>query len=405
MGVHERSAAERPGDEAAPSSPQTESTQAADLLAHASCLQCGYPLRGLTENRCPECGTTFDPEDMADTYPPEWPRLIVWYLTAACLTGLFQLLFQVLWTLSAEQPISSLIQDQQALVFLFDFATMILIAPWAIMGLVRRLDWGRKIVIGLCMVQSIPLLPVFFMMVFNLVSAGRDDVLNVEVVIWYLLPLWKVASQLSLPSLVVAGVLWTRLGRRSLRRKGSDEPLMLPRKVFPPRNDWLLMLVVLLAVGARTHLGYLGEMALRLIWLFTIHSDFGTPWWEEVASTASWTALLVAQLGWLAWIAREIWRNPASTRRRLRLFVIVFIASVIADEIKDLLVRETDSFSSLGTAVCHISSILAYVLACLSIPLALCLYASRALPDEAIARVVVPQPQAAGPRGFPLADR
>jgi hypothetical protein len=28
------------------------------------CLECDYDLRGLTENRCPECGTPFDPEEL-----------------------------------------------------------------------------------------------------------------------------------------------------------------------------------------------------------------------------------------------------------------------------------------------------------------------------------------------------
>lgn len=27
------------------------------------CKRCGYKLKGLTEPRCPECGTAFDPED------------------------------------------------------------------------------------------------------------------------------------------------------------------------------------------------------------------------------------------------------------------------------------------------------------------------------------------------------
>lgn len=29
------------------------------------CLHCGYSLTGLTEPRCPECGTTFDPRESA----------------------------------------------------------------------------------------------------------------------------------------------------------------------------------------------------------------------------------------------------------------------------------------------------------------------------------------------------
>ncbi len=30
------------------------------------CTSCGYELRGLTENRCPECGTGFDPADQSE---------------------------------------------------------------------------------------------------------------------------------------------------------------------------------------------------------------------------------------------------------------------------------------------------------------------------------------------------
>jgi hypothetical protein len=33
------------------------------LPDHAVCLGCGYPLRGLSEHRCPECGRGFDPQD------------------------------------------------------------------------------------------------------------------------------------------------------------------------------------------------------------------------------------------------------------------------------------------------------------------------------------------------------
>ena len=57
----------------------------------ATCLGCDYPLTGLTENRCPECGRVFDPRD-PDTMrtartpgkiarwlmqPPKWPSHVV----------------------------------------------------------------------------------------------------------------------------------------------------------------------------------------------------------------------------------------------------------------------------------------------------------------------------------------
>jgi hypothetical protein len=35
----------------------------ADFQQHATCLGCGYALRGLSETRCPECGREFDPFD------------------------------------------------------------------------------------------------------------------------------------------------------------------------------------------------------------------------------------------------------------------------------------------------------------------------------------------------------
>jgi len=34
-----------------------------------TCTACGYCLRGLTESRCPECGTYFDPEQRITTLP------------------------------------------------------------------------------------------------------------------------------------------------------------------------------------------------------------------------------------------------------------------------------------------------------------------------------------------------
>jgi hypothetical protein len=40
----------------------------------AVCLHCGYSLRGLPENICPECGRGFDPADPASWWDRTWPR-------------------------------------------------------------------------------------------------------------------------------------------------------------------------------------------------------------------------------------------------------------------------------------------------------------------------------------------
>lgn len=39
------------------------SPPASSVLDVGTCLDCGYPLRGLNEMRCPECGRPFDPAD------------------------------------------------------------------------------------------------------------------------------------------------------------------------------------------------------------------------------------------------------------------------------------------------------------------------------------------------------
>lgn len=51
------------------------SSNATTIPDDATCLGCGYALRGLNEHRCPECAREFDPTDprsMANTQPPGW---------------------------------------------------------------------------------------------------------------------------------------------------------------------------------------------------------------------------------------------------------------------------------------------------------------------------------------------
>ncbi len=64
------------------------------MLDGATCLGCGYPLRGLSEPRCPECGRTFDSADpfTIDSLASaqrrlrralHWAPLAVWFATMA----------------------------------------------------------------------------------------------------------------------------------------------------------------------------------------------------------------------------------------------------------------------------------------------------------------------------------
>jgi hypothetical protein len=67
-----------------------------DPLADAHCPHCGYSLRGLPENRCPECGKPFGPHELlaeaADGPKPISPRAALLHLLwppATCLASLF----------------------------------------------------------------------------------------------------------------------------------------------------------------------------------------------------------------------------------------------------------------------------------------------------------------------------
>jgi len=69
------------------------------------CLACDYPLRGLAENRCPECGRGFDPKDPKSVNPgkslgwvgrrllrpPGWPMFLLIGLTALVSLWLFRM--------------------------------------------------------------------------------------------------------------------------------------------------------------------------------------------------------------------------------------------------------------------------------------------------------------------------
>lgn len=405
MEAHEQPVIETSSTNTLVSPPQAESTPAVDPLADASCLRCGYSLRGLTENRCPECGTPFDPQEMASSYLPEWPRLMVWYLTAACLAGSLQLMSQVLWTLSVRQSFSSMIDGVHNLIQAFTPGTTIVIAPFAIIGLIRRIDLGRKIAIALFVVLGLSLLPACAYVILRLMRTfsyaagfGLD-------MIYDLIPAWTLASQVSLPSITLACVLSTRLRRKSLRRSPFDPPPLLPRRLFSPRGDWLLVLVTLLAAGAIECFGSLGTTALWLIEFSTSRASFGDSWGRTVASLVSWGLLAAVQCVWLAWIARAIWRDPASVRWHLKVFLIVAIVCIAVSHLINMLLRiETYSFSSPGTAFLRVSGTLAYSLAWVVTPLALYLYASRVLPAEAIARVTEPPQQPTGPNASDSAD-
>jgi hypothetical protein len=63
------------------------------------CRKCGYPLDGLSENRCPECGREFDPDNKRSYL--SWPfRVGRTFSTAAAFSFVFAVLTAMLWVRS-----------------------------------------------------------------------------------------------------------------------------------------------------------------------------------------------------------------------------------------------------------------------------------------------------------------
>jgi len=357
-----------------------------DLLADAFCLQCSYPLRGLTEYRCPECGKAFDPKEMAGSFLPEWPRLMVWYLTAACLAGFLGLLSFTLSIMINSGRFSVFLSPFEVYhVFaeLFGPATTILVAPFAMVGLSRRIDWGRKAVIGLFGLHVIALVPTAIYVVFRLCTSRwrMATLADIDQLLSFFRE-WNLAFQVSLPSFLLAWLLWTRLRRRSLRRSASDPLLLLPRRLFSPKDDWLIVLVALLAAEAIKHFGTLGATVLGLISVFAQSAPVSHQFGQGIASI-----LYAVQLGWLVWIARAIWRDPASARRSLKSFLIVAVACCVAILIlAAYFTIQARSILSAKVVVFQMSWVLISLLPPLILPSILYLYVSRVLPASVVAR-------------------
>jgi len=57
---------------------------------HKRCLGCGYDLRGLPENRCPECGLPFDPGDPGSylLFPDSGRGYLVAAIASLCMLTL-----------------------------------------------------------------------------------------------------------------------------------------------------------------------------------------------------------------------------------------------------------------------------------------------------------------------------
>ncbi|NLE60399.1 MAG: hypothetical protein GX616_18780 [Planctomycetes bacterium] len=267
----------------------------ADPLAEACCPHCGYSLRGLPENRCPECGNAFDPAEVAGTFQAKWPALLKWVLLGYVISGVFASPFLISSLLSLRStPASRPFAMLTTLPYLVRALVFAVLGAIAALGLHRRRDWGRKL--GVAVFASVCLtfiLPVPLSVAFGNPIGGfrRLD----------LLLYWLSQSVDALPPFLLLIFLTTGLRRRSLARRPEEAPILLSRSRFNPRKDWLLLLVVIfinmgvleawLAASCGGILHYLsvqGYSSGRVVCLSSIFITSGFAVWLWLSAILQW---------------------------------------------------------------------------------------------------------------------
>ncbi len=66
------------------------------------CIQCGYSLHGLSDERCPECGKTFDPADPLSMRTPEywrWCKRLTFLSLTAWIVAVVAMYVAMQWVL------------------------------------------------------------------------------------------------------------------------------------------------------------------------------------------------------------------------------------------------------------------------------------------------------------------
>ncbi|QQE13770.1 hypothetical protein JD969_10005 [Planctomycetota bacterium] len=93
-------------------------TQSNQLSSNARCIDCEYNLAFLTENRCPECGRPFDPDNRI-TYIHYYPHenklptpLFIFFVLISTICIIFPLI-NILWFLAITTVTISYFHDKK----------------------------------------------------------------------------------------------------------------------------------------------------------------------------------------------------------------------------------------------------------------------------------------------------
>jgi len=314
--------------------PPTAPPPAPDLPSHARCEGCGYSLRGLTEPKCPECGTPFDPSRLVKMFIAKWPRLLLLILAADLLIELSGAWkpFKTFVVLPPENIIPRVI-FRMGLIFTLSLGGI------AFYGLYLRRDWGRRTVVILMVLTSLFGLNHLREGYFALRSetAGtpnaptpnrnlgeRPDLVR----IWLARGGGNHVIEMVLKPWALLAFLLTGMRVHSLARGGRRYPPPISAARYGPRNDWLLLLILVLLVMAAGHL-----LRIGLIWPSFVRS------WNHVAASTPWFTrftyhihyyLLFLTCAWCILCTVWMWNRPRAVRFVCAsLFVLIaFQASV-----------------------------------------------------------------------------
>lgn len=301
------------------------SSGAADPLADAHCTQCGYSLRGLPENRCPECGRAFDPAEILASFRPKWPLLMKWFILAHVIGGAVRSPFVIasLPTFASTQASSPLVA-MNVFPHLARDVAFVLLGTVAAVGLHRGREWGRKLALavfacaGLSWILPAPLAMIFYT---PAVAGGLPDL------VLYGLSQWATA----LPLLLVVLFLATGLRRHSLARPPDAEAPRLHGQQFSPQKDWPLLVVIIVAGTALVK-----TWSVIGCWnMFRYALKQGYPGGGNLCLAAIF--VVAAAAGWLWLSAMLLRRRPQAVRGLLVINLVALVLALVGQGAADYL--------------------------------------------------------------------
>ncbi|HPD30449.1 MAG TPA: hypothetical protein PLL20_10665 [Phycisphaerae bacterium] len=345
------------------------SSDVAHLPVDARCPHCGYSLRGLPENRCPECGRPFEVTELTQSFRPRWPQLLTWYLAACVIATILDLSPALLrwnaYLLLPHGTAAEPLRDVVNVASLVKTALILAVGPICIVGLIQRRDWARK---GCVLIFTVSLFASLSYLHGIQETIGATSGLR-EAVSATLPRLALLARGLE-PALVVLFTL-TGLRRKTLIRKGRPQPSLPPPGPSLIRRDWpLLIAMILLGLGvALAGYGWLGLHAMKQISRY-----LGIAVQAQGADLLEATAKIHVMLGLLTMAASAvIWLRPSLTR----LLTIAVACTLVSVRVLEFIAYQIAYAPEPLWALCSALRIVATLTPCLALVLFAFLPAGR----------------------------